>query len=172
MIISLIAAMGRNRIIGKKNALPWKLPTDMKRFRELTKGKMVIMGKNTYDSIGKPLPERTNVVITKQDIEIPGCFVTHSVDGAILHGYAGTGKKDEKPWDEIMIIGGASIYTQFLPVANRLHLTLIDEDFEGDAWFPVFENPEVWEETERTPHDPDDENKYTYTFVTYERKKT
>jgi len=171
MIISLIVAMGRNRVIGNQNALPWKLPADMKRFRELTKGKMIVMGKKTFDSIGKPLPERTNIVITKQDIEIPECFVTHSVDGSILHGYAGTGRKDEKSWDEIMVIGGASIYAQFLPHANRLYITYIDENFEGDAWFPIFENPDVWEETERAPHDPDEKNKYAYTFATYERKK-
>ncbi|MEK7498860.1 MAG: dihydrofolate reductase, partial [Patescibacteria group bacterium] len=140
MIISLIAAMGRNRVIGSKDALPWKLPADMRRFRELTRGKMIIMGKNTFDSIGKPLPERTNIVITKQDIEIPGCFVTHSIDGSILHGYAGTGREDEKPWDEVMVIGGASIYAQFLTLASRLYITYIGEDFEGDAWFPIFEN--------------------------------
>jgi len=170
--ISLIAAMGRNRVIGNKNTLPWKLPADMKRFRELTKGKMVIMGKKTFDSIGKPLSGRTNVVITKEDIEIPGCFVTHSIDGSILHGYAGTGREDEKSWDEIMVIGGASIYARFLPLADRIYLTHIDADFEGDAWFPIFENPDVWEETERILHNPDDENKYAYAFATYTRKKT
>ncbi|MBI5420912.1 MAG: dihydrofolate reductase [Parcubacteria group bacterium] len=170
-MISLIAAMGRNRVIGNRNTLPWKLPADMKRFRELTRRKMVIMGKSTFDSIGKPLPNRTNIVITGQDIEIPGCFVTHSIDSAILHGYAGTGRENGMPWNEVMVIGGASIYTQFLPRANRLYLTYIDEDFEGDAWFPIFENPEIWEETERIPHNPDNENKYAYAFVTYERKK-
>jgi len=171
MIISLIAAMGRNRVIGNKNTLPWELPADIKRFRKLTKGKMVIMGKSTFDSIGKPLPNRTNIVVTKQEIEVPGCVITHSIDGAILHGYAGTGKDDTTPWDEIMVIGGASIYAQFLPHANRLYITYIDENFEGDAWFPIFENPDVWEETERVSHNPDEKNKYAYTFVIYERKK-
>ncbi len=166
--LSLIAAMGRNRVIGSKNALPWKLPADMKHFRELTRGKVVIMGRKTFESIGKPLPNRINIVVTSQDKEIPGCITTPGEDGPWLHALVA--HLDGAP-QEVMVIGGASIYKKFLPKANRIYLTLIDEDFEGDAWFPIFENPEEWEETERTPHDPDDENRYAYAFVTYERRK-
>ncbi len=167
MIISLIAAMGRNRIIGNNNRLPWNLPADMKRFKALTKGKIVIMGRKTFESIGKPLPNRTNIVITKQEIEIPGCIVTGSADSAWLHALVGN--LDNTP-GEVMIMGGASIYKQFLGMADRIYLTIIDDDFEGDAIFPIFENPDVWEETEHIKHDPDEENLYPYTFLTFVRK--
>ncbi|MDE1970682.1 MAG: dihydrofolate reductase [Patescibacteria group bacterium] len=168
MFISLIAAMGRNRVIGNKNALPWgRLPADMQHFRALTAGKMVVMGKKTFDSIGKPLPNRKNVIVTHQDIEIPSCVVTHSIDGAILHGYAENVK-------ELMVIGGASLYEQFLALegewpARRLHLTCIDAEFEGDAFFPMFEGSGQWKEVLRESYLPDGKNPYPYSFVTFQR---
>ena len=131
MIISLVAAMGKNRVIGKDNSLPWKLPEDMKRFKELTSGKTVVMGRTTFESIGKPLPNRINIIITRdKNYKAEGCIVVNSVDEALKYA---------KDADEVMIIGGAQIYQQFLPIANKMYLTLIDEDFEGDAYFPEYD---------------------------------
>ncbi len=166
--ISLVAAMAHNRIIGNKNKLPWKLPADMKRFKELTRGKIVIMGRKTFESIGKPLPNRTNIVITSQDIEIPGCIVSRGGDGPWLRALIA--HLDGAP-EEVMVIGGASVYQQFLPKADRIYLTYIDAEFEGDATFPIFENPNVWEETERITYEPDEQNLYPYTFLTFEKRK-
>lgn len=159
MIISLIAALGKNRIIGNDNSIPWKLPADMKRFRELTTGKPVIMGRKTFESIGRPLPNRTNIVITTDKNYIAdGCIVVHSVDEALK---AAKG-------NEIMIIGGAQIYRQFLPIANKMYLTFIDKNFEGDSYFPEY-NKHEWKETSREEHA--DENGLGYAFVNFERIK-
>ncbi|MDO8503492.1 MAG: type 3 dihydrofolate reductase [bacterium] len=160
--ISLIAALGRNRVIGKNNRLPWKLPADLKHFHDLTLGKTVVMGRRTFESIGRPLPNRTNIVITSgEGYSAPGSKIVHSVDEA-LKAFG----KDE----EVMIIGGASIYEQFLPLSKKIYLTQIDEDFEGDAYFPAFD-PDEWLEREREEKTPDRENAYRYTFLTLERKK-
>ncbi|MBI4033078.1 MAG: type 3 dihydrofolate reductase [Candidatus Blackburnbacteria bacterium] len=157
--ISLIAALGRNRVIGKNNRLPWKLPADLKHFHDLTVGKTVVMGRRTFESIGRVLPNRINIVITSdKGYPAPGCKIVHSVDEA-LKAFG----EDE----EVMIIGGASIYEQFLPLATRMYLTQIDEDFEGDAYFPMFD-PEEWVETER---EEKRDNQYKYAFLTLERKK-
>ncbi|MDP3770652.1 MAG: type 3 dihydrofolate reductase [bacterium] len=161
MIISLIAAMGRNRVIGKDNALPWKLPADMKRFREITRGKPIIMGRKTFESIGRPLPDRMNIVITREhDYRVDGCVVVHSIEEAI---------KAAGDAQEIMVIGGTSIFEQFLLLAQKMYITLIDHDFEGDTFFPEFDTKE-WNEVERSQHQPDDKNRYRYTFLTLERK--
>ena len=161
MIISFIVAMGRNRIIGKDNALPWKLPADMKRFREITTGKPVIMGRKTFESLGKPLPNRTNIILTRDnDFVVDGGIVVHSPEEAIQKA-AGA--------EEAMVIGGTSLFRQFFPLARRMYLTIIDDDFEGDALFPEF-NQDEWIETQRIEHEPDDKNKYHYTFLTLERK--
>lgn len=161
MRISLIAAMDRNRVIGKNNKLPWKLPSDLKHFHDLTLGKTVVMGRRTFESIGRSLPNRTNIVITSDEgYSAPGAKIVHSVAEA-LKAFG----EDE----EVMIIGGASIYKQFLPLATKIYLTQIDEDFEGDAYFPEFDLKE-WAETEREEKIPDRENAYRYTFLTLERK--
>jgi dihydrofolate reductase len=158
MIISLIAAMGHNRVIGKDNSLPWKLSADMKRFKELTSGKPVIMGRKTFESIGKPLPNRTNIIITRdKDYKTESCVVVHSVEEALK---AAKGNK------EIMIIGGEQIFKQFLPIANKMYLTFIDEDFEGDAYFPEY-NKSEWKEVKKEEHN----NELKYAFVDLERIK-
>ena len=159
MIISLIAAMGKNRVIGKDNSLPWKLPEDMKRFKEITSGKPVIMGRKTFESIGRPLPNRLNIIITRdKNYKAEGCIVVHSINEAL---------KAAEGNSEVMIIGGEQIFREFLPMANRMYLTLIDEDFEGDAYFPEY-NKNEWKEVHRGEHKNDN---YKYAFVNLERKK-
>lgn len=177
MIISLISAMGRNRVIGINNTLPWRLPADLKHFKQITLGKPVLMGRKTYESIGKPLPDRTNIIISgDSNYQIPGCSVVNSIDAALA---AATG------YEEIMVIGGAALYQQLLPRADRLYLTLIDENFNGDAWFPEYKliapdhestgNTDAlfqraqWHEIERTDHAPDASNPYQYSFLILER---
>lgn len=156
MIISLIAAMGKNRVIGKDNSLPWKLPEDMKRFKKLTLGKPVIMGRKTFESIGKPLPDRKNIILTKdKNYRAEGCIIAHSADNAL---------KAAKTGKEIMIAGGEQIFREFLPKASRMYLTFIDKDFEGDAHFPKYNQAE-WKETKREEH----QNDYSYSFVDLER---
>jgi len=157
MIISLIAAMGRNGVIGNENSLIWKIPNDMKRFKAMTTGKTVVMGRKTFESIGRPLPNRTNIILTRdKTYKAEGCIVVHSVDEAI--------KKSNS--DEVMIIGGAQIYKVFLLKADRLYLTLIDAEFEGDAYFPEYKKDE-WKETFREEH----KEEYDYSFVNFERNK-
>lgn len=160
MIISLIAAMGENRVIGKNNTLPWDMPSDMQRFRTLTRDKPVIMGRATHISIGRPLPHRTNIVLTRQpDFLTKGCVVVHSVHDALAAA------RDAK---EVMIIGGGSIYEQFLPLAHRMYLTIIHAPFEGDAFFPDYD-VRIWKEIERTDFPADDQNPHPYTFITLGR---
>lgn len=162
MKISLIWAMADNRVIGIENRLPWKLPADMKWFRQHTLGKPIVMGRKTFESFGgKPLPERKNIIITHdQDYSAEGITVVHSIDEAL----AAAGDVDE-----VMIIGGMSFYEQMLPRADRLYMTLIHHEFEGDAWFPEFDlSP--WIEVERQDHQPDENNQYAYSFITLARK--
>ena len=151
--------MGRNRVIGKDNSLPWKLPEDMKRFKKLTTGKPVIMGRKTFESIGKPLPSRKNIILTRdKNYEAKGCIVAHSAEGAL---------KAAKGSDEVMIIGGEQIFREFLPKANRMYLTFINENFEGDAYFPEY-NENEWKEVKKEEYD---NGKYKFIFVELERKK-
>ncbi len=164
MIISIIVAIGNNRVIGIKNALPWKLPADMEHFRQLTAQKPLIMGQKTFESIGKALPRRTNIVLTlDKNFQAADCLVAHSIEEA-LQVAQNLGAK------EVMIGGGVSIYKQFLSLANRMYLTLIEGDFEGDAFFPEFDWND-WDEIERIENQPDKNNPYKYTFLTLERKK-
>jgi len=161
-LISIIAAVGNNWVVGIKNKLPWNLPADMDHFRQLTMGKPVIMGQKTFESIGKPLPERTNIILTlDKNFISPDCLITHSIEEAL---------EAAKNFDEVMICGGVSIYRQFLPLADKIYLTLIEGDFEGDAYFPEF-NWRDWKELERIENTPDNNNPYKYTFLTLERKK-
>ena len=161
MIISLVAAVSENRVIGKDNALPWNLPADLRHFKELTIGKPVIMGFKTFESIGKPLSNRTNIVLCKEKVEIPGCTVVHSIEEALQAvGNA----------EEVMIIGGGSVYAQFLPKADRMYLTRVHAEVEGDTYFPEF-NQDEWKEIERVNHEKDEQHPYSFRFVTFERKK-
>ncbi|MFY9463317.1 MAG: type 3 dihydrofolate reductase [Candidatus Sungiibacteriota bacterium] len=160
MLISLIAAMDRGRIIGGQNTLPWNMPADMAHFRALTRGKPVIMGRKTYESIGHALPNRTNVIITRDhEYRADGCIVVHDADAALAAASAA---------EEIMIIGGAEIYSLFLPQAHRMYLTLIDANFIGDARFPEYAADE-WRETSREEHLADTANPHPYAFLTLER---
>lgn len=150
--------MSRNRVIGKNNALPWKLPEDMKRFKEITSGKPVIMGRKTFESIGKPLPKRTNIIITRdKNYRQHGCIIVNSAEEA---------SKAAEGNEEIMIIGGEQIFREFLPLADKMYLTFIDGDFEGDAYFPEY-NKNEWKEVNREEHKSDG---LKYSFVDLERK--
>jgi len=160
-IISLIWGQDRNRLIGRNNALPWKLPADMAWFKKSTMGKPILMGRKTYESIGRPLPGRTNLILTRQaDLQVEGCTVVHSLDEA---------KSVVPDADEIMVMGGAEIYALLFDQAGRLYITEIDAEFEGDAWFPEFDRC-GWQEVFHESHQPDEKNAYPYAFSILERK--
>jgi len=160
MKLSLIWAMDRNRLIGRENALPWALPADMAWFKQHTMGKPILMGRKTYASIGRALPGRTNLVLTRQtDLHIDGCVVVHSLADA---------RAAAADADEIMVIGGAEIYTLLMDQAERLYITEIAAAFEGDAWFPPFDRND-WQEVSRHNHEPDEKNIYPYSFSILER---
>lgn len=165
MIISMIAALSRNRVIGKDNDLPWRLPDDMKFFMQTTSGHHVIMGRKNYESLPekfRPLPNRTNIVVTRQPgYTAKNCKVVHSLaDGIEIAKSAGE--------TELFIIGGSQIYDQALGVSGRLYLTEIDSDIEGDAYFPDL-NPKMWKEVSRQHHPADERHIYSFDFVTYRR---
>jgi dihydrofolate reductase len=160
-IISIIVAIGNNWVVGKDNKLPWDMPADLAHFKQKTMGKPVIMGQRTFESIGKPLPGRTNVILTlDKNFSFEGCLVAYSIDEAL---------EKLKDFEEVMIIGGVSIYKQFLPLADRIYLTLIKGDFSGDAFFPEFDFNN-WKELERIDNLPDKDNHYPYSFLTLEKK--
>lgn len=152
--------MAENRVIGRENRLPWRLPADLRRFKSVTMGKPVIMGRKTYESIGKPLPGRSNIVVTRDpDYRAPGCQVVHSLEQALE---AGAGHA------EVMVIGGAELYRQALGRAQRMYLTLVRAEVEGDTLFPDIE-PQQWRELERESHRADEKNQYDYDFVILQR---
>lgn len=167
MIISMIAALAKNRVIGKDNDLPWRLPDDMKYFMQTTKGHHVVMGRKNFQSLPpkfSPLPHRTNIVVTRQlNFQAPGCVVVNSIDDAIDKA-AGANET------ELFVIGGAQIYEQALAKADRLYLTEIDAEVEGDTHFPKID-PSKWKEVMRKHHDVDDRHAFAFDFVVYERKK-
>jgi dihydrofolate reductase len=160
--VSLIVAMARNRVIGINNTLPWHLPADLKHFKALTMGHHIVMGRKTYESIGKPLPGRTSVVVTRNaDYAQPGVIVVNSLEAAI----AACGDDAE-----IFVIGGAELYRQAIVLADRIYLTEIDADISGDAHFTELDR-NLWLETERISHAPDEKNLHPYQFVVYDRKR-
>ncbi len=162
MRISLIVAMDRGRLIGRDNDLPWRLPDDLAHFKRLTRGKPVVMGRKTYASIGRPLPERTNIVVSRSPGFAPaGVTVVGDLDAA-LAAAAATGA------EEVMIMGGETLYRALLPRADRLYLTEVQGRFEGDAWFPAIPASE-WRETEREHHPADARHAQAFDFVTLER---
>lgn len=165
MIISAIAALSRNRVIGKNNDLPWRLPDDMKFFMETTKGHHVIMGRKNYDSLHpkfKPLPHRTNIVITRQqNFSAPGCIILHAVEPGIE-----IARKNSET--ECFIIGGAEIYKLAMPYTTRLYLTEIDADIDGDTFFPEIDLAQ-WKEVDRKYHPSDQKHAYAFNIVTYDR---
>jgi len=159
-VISLIVAASTNKVIGAKGALPWRLSGDLKRFKALTMGKPIVMGRLTYQSIGRPLPGRQSIVISRQaDFEADGCDVVGSIDAAIAAAGAA---------EEIMIIGGSHIYQEFLPLADRIYLTRVQAEIEGDVYLPDLATDE-WHETTCEEHAADESNDYDVTFVTLER---
>jgi dihydrofolate reductase len=163
MKISMIAAMADDRIIGLDNKMPWHLPADLQFFKRVTFGKPVIMGRKTYQSIGRPLPGRQNIVLTRDvNLHIEGveCVQTIEQVKQIVGGV-----------DEVMIIGGATIYEQYLQQADRLYLTFIDLQTQGDTKFPDFNAVASWREVESEAHLKDEINLYDYKFVTFDRLK-
>ena len=163
-IISAIAAMDENYVIGYKNQLPWYLPADLQHFKNITSGHPVLMGRKTFESIGKPLPNRTNIIMTRDaSFRAEGCITVTSIQQAL----AVASKENKK---EIFVIGGAQIYAQLLPYIQRIYLTVIHDQFEGDTFFPELVDGE-WEEIENTPHMPDGDNAFAYSFITLERRK-
>ncbi len=159
-MISIIAAVADNGVIGRDNTLPWHLPADLQYFKAVTLGHPIIMGRKNYEDIGKPLPGRLNIIITRDpSYTAAGCVVVNSVEAAIS-----TANGDE----EIFIIGGAEIYRLFLPLAGKLYLTEVHTNAEGDITFPDFDKKE-WDQTGREDHDADDRNPHPYSFVVYSK---
>jgi dihydrofolate reductase len=165
MIVSAIAALSRNKVIGKDNYLPWHLPDDMKFFMETTKGHHVIMGRKNYDSLHdkyNQLPQRTNIVITRQkEFKAPGCIVLNAVEPAL-----DIARKNSEL--ECFVIGGAEIYKLAMPYTTRLYLTEIDADIEGDTYFPGY-NKSEWKEMSRKHHPADARHAYAFDIVVYDR---
>jgi dihydrofolate reductase len=161
MPVSLIAALAQNRAIGLDNQLPWHLSADLKRFKSITMGKPILMGRRTHESIGRALPGRTNLILSADpDYRSPGCRVVHSLDEALREaGESG----------ELMVIGGASLYERFLPRASRLYLTLIGREFPGDTFFPAIDWSR-WEEVYRENVTEDAGAGFPYSFVNLERR--
>lgn len=168
MKIAMIAAMAKNRIIGADNDMPWHLPADLKHFKAITLGKAVIMGRKTYESIGRALPGRPNIVITSNaDYSLSDATVVDSPESAFEVAKALSPEQSEN--DEVMIIGGGTIYQSFLDKADTLYLTHIDLDVDGDTQFPDYEVAASWKEVSREAHSADEKNAHSYTFVTLVR---
>ena len=161
VIISLIVAMDRRGVIGAGGALPWRLSDDLKQFKAITMGKPLVMGRKTHESIGRPLPGRRNIVLTRQrGYTAPGCVVVHDVEDA-LAACAGA--------EEVMVMGGATLYELFLPRAGRIYLTRVQAEVNGDVHFPPFDES-AWNEVERREHQADAHNEYPHSFQLLERK--
>lgn len=160
MRISLIAALDRNRLIGSGGDLPWRLPADLRRFKQITLGKPIVMGRKTFASIGRPLPGRENLVVSRNpSFRAEGVRVFASVEQALAAANEA---------DEVICIGGAALYESLLPRAERMYLTRIDHAFEGDVWFPAYD-ADLWHEVSREEHAPDDRNPYPFAFLVLER---
>ena len=164
-MISLIVAIGKNRVIGKDNQLIWHLPADLKRFKQLTMGHTMIMGRKTFESIGKALSGRTTIIITRQkNYTKENCLIADSLEHAIEHCKINPAIQHE----EIFIIGGAQIFAEAMSLADKIYLTKIHQSFDGDVFFPQFEN-EIWKITFREDHKADEKNKYDFSFIDYEK---
>ncbi len=174
--ISLIVAMGTGRVIGDKGKLPWRLPADLARFKRLTMGHPIVMGRKTWESIGRPLPGRRNLVLSRSGISAEGVESFISVDEVLAACMEGPGGKTSEatngdPNEEIFVIGGGEIYTLFLPFAYRIHLTEVEGDFHGDAHFPPLE-PGEWREVSRETRPSDAQNPHICHFLVLERSGT
>ena len=158
--ITIIAAIAENNALGKNNDLIWHLPADLKRFKKTTTGHHIIMGRNTFESIGKPLPNRTTVIITRNpDYKVEGCIVVNSLEKALE-----IAKNDETPF----IIGGAQIYKQAISIADKLDITEVHHSFDADVFFPEIDT-NIWEETSRELFKADEKNKFEHSFVSYNK---
>ncbi len=163
MRLSILAALSSNGVIGRDNTVPWRQSTDLKRLKSLTMGHHVIMGRVTYDSVGKPLPGRTNIVITRREgLDLPGAVVVHSLEDAIRTA-ASAGDS------EAFVLGGAEIYGQANHRADRMYLTRIHAEVEGDTFFPEFDDVSEWHLTDAEHFEADAQNQYPYSFLTYDR---
>jgi dihydrofolate reductase len=159
-IISLIVAMGKDGVIGLENRLPWRLPADLAHFKRITMGKPIVMGRKTWESLPGVLPGRRHIVITRDEgYQADACTLVHSTDEAI---------QAAGDVDEVMIVGGSTIYREFLPLADRFYLTRVDREIEGDAYFPEVDWDQ-WRELSRESHQPDEKNPHAYSFIELER---
>jgi len=160
-MISIIVALGDNGVIGKGGSLPWPvIKVDFSHFYQLTRGKPVVMGRKTFLSLGKLLPQRKNIVLTSKLLEVPGGVVAHSIKEVL---------DQTQMFPEVMIIGGASVYGQFLPLAEKMYLTIIHAQFKGDVFFPQYSEAE-WEEQERVDYPVNRDNPLSFSFVTLMKK--
>jgi len=163
MTVSIIAIVASNGVIGRDNTLPWHMSTDLKHFKQLTMGHHMIMGRKTWDSIGRrPLPGRPHIIVTRHELAIEGAQVAHSVDEALAVAVAAG---DSEPF----ICGGAEIYRQSLHLATRMYITQIHAEIEGDALFPEFDDVSEWQLVDREDFEADAKNDYPFSFLTYER---
>lgn len=168
MIVSMIAAQANNRVIGNDNKMPWYLPEDFKYFKRVTLGKPIIMGRKTFESIGRPLPGRLNIVVTRDEsYQRDGVRVVSSLEDAFDLAEA---QAMIDGVEEVMVIGGAQIYRQALDSAQRLYITQVDADVKGDACFPDFKSEDHWEEVAREDCKAVEPNPYDYSFIVYERR--
>ncbi|NBI28007.1 dihydrofolate reductase [Chengkuizengella marina] len=159
--LSIIFAMDQNRLIGKDNQLPWRLPADLAFFKTTTLQHPVVMGRKTYESIGRPLPKRKNIILTQnKNFKAEGCTVVNTIEEALKQC------NDE----ENFVIGGSEIYKLFLPYVNKLYVTQIEHVFDGDSYFPEIDE-KIWEQTSKVRGIKDEKNPYDYYFITYERKQ-
>jgi len=168
MKLSLICAMDENMVIGRNNALPWHLPEDLKYFKRTTMGKCIIMGRRTFESIGRPLPGRTNIIVTRsRDYEVENARVVDSLSDAIE---LAENVSFIEGVDEAFVIGGAELYRHALPYVDRLHLTMVHAEIDGDTYFPDFDVNE-WEQVSREYFEADETNPYPYSICVFERRE-
>lgn len=162
MIRSLVVAVAENGVIGRNNHLPWRLPEDLAYFKRVTMGHPIVMGRRTYESIGRALPGRKNIVVTHQrDYTAPGCVVVHSLDEAW---------KAANGAEEVSVIGGTALFRDTLPIADRIHLTEVQASVQGDTYFPAFDRGE-WSETEVARHAADARHQYPFRIVVLDRRR-
>ncbi len=167
MKLAMIVAQAENRVIGRDNQLPWHLPGDLQYFKQATMGKPIIMGRKTFDSIGRPLPGRLNIVITRDATYQPdNVKVVHSLESAIELAES---QALIDGVEEAMVIGGEQIYRQALPMADHLYITQVHAQVDGDAWFPEF-SLDDWQEMGRESFSAEGKNPYDYSFIVYQRK--
>ncbi|WP_240374487.1 dihydrofolate reductase [Bacillus piscicola] len=159
-MIAFVVAMDKNRVIGNNNDIPWHLPADLRHFKEVTTGHPIVMGRKTYESIGRPLPGRRNIIMTgNRDYQAPGCDIVSTVEEVL----------DISKTQETHVIGGETLFEQFFPHAEKLYLTIIHDAFTGDTFFPKFDEEE-WNVVDRKEGPTDDKNKYPHTYYTLTRK--